>query len=129
MRQFLFRNSLFLFLVTVLLYGTSLVEASDSAWKAGRAKIEASGDVLTLRLSLRNEGKAGRESLEILGRWKNTGADYKKLGSYTKEVALKQTAILMVPLKALGTAPAGSALEITLKTGSKDTDHQVIPLP
>ena len=127
MKRFFILNSLFIFLVTLAFCGTSIAEASDSNWKAGRAKIEASGDVLTLRLSLRNEGKAGRDSLVILGRWKDSGSKYKSLGDFTKEVALKQTAILMIPLKSLGSA--SSPLEITLKTGTQETDHKTIPLP
>ncbi len=127
-------------LVFLLVFcGASTAGASDAVWKVGRAKIEvqadSGGQKLHLRLSLRNEGKPGKVSLEIKGRWGKSGenpkpTDFKKLGVYTQEVALKQTAILMISLESLGSEPKDKPpLELVLLTGSKETDRQSIPLP
>lgn len=55
---------------------------------------------------------------------------FTQLGSYTREVALKQTAILDVSLQPLGPPPSGRpALELVILTGSQETDRQVIRSP
>jgi hypothetical protein len=113
--------------------------AGQGAWQVGRAVIQKSASQQpVLKLSLRNDGIASKESLRILGRWAQ-GAPGKRgfsagelgamteLGSFTGEVALKKTAIIEVPLSALGTPPAGrTVLEIGVLTGNELTDGQAV---
>lgn len=119
--------------------GTANAENASPVWKVGRAKIEAKNDDagqerLLLRLSLRNDGKPGKAPLEIKGRWSakdnSKPEGLKKLGTYTREVALKQTAILVISLEPLGGVPQKNiSLELVILTGSQETDRQDIPLP
>lgn len=51
------------------------------------------------------------------------------LGSYSREVSLNQTAILEVPLAALGMPKSGATrLEVVIMTASVITDHQFVAL-
>ena len=51
------------------------------------------------------------------------------LGNYAQEVALKQTVILDIPLRALGAPPNAGALELVVFTGARETDRQAVRLP
>jgi hypothetical protein len=113
--------------------------ASNPFWKVGRAKVEVQKDapgqdILSLKLSLRNEGKPGSTPVKIMGRWGGSGqtqqGEFTQLGLYTQQVALKQTVILMISLESLGAVPQGvNSLELLVITGSDETDRQLIGLP
>lgn len=135
---FIYRAKWLVIFLLVAFYGTSFAGSAESLWKVGRAKIEVKkeggGQELILRLSLRNEGQPGKAHLEIKGQWTKGGNNkkpdnLKDLGSYTREVALKQTAILVISLDPLGSMPHGEALFLVVKTGPKETDSKVIALP
>lgn len=111
--------------------------ASSASWQVGRGVVQK-GQPVVLKLSLRNDGAPSREGVRILGRWAQ-GAPGKRgfsagelgsmsqLGSFTGEVELKKTAIIEVPLSALGTPPPGKGvLEIAVLTGRELTDGQAI---
>lgn len=124
-----------LLLVLGLIYLPS-AQAAQASWQVGRGVIQKAPPVL--KLSLRNDGAASKEGVRILGRWAQ-GAPGKRafssgelgsmveLGSFTGEVALKKTAIIEVPLSALGNPPAANAvLEIAIMTGKEITDGQAL---
>lgn len=110
-----------------------------SSWKVGRAVVQPENK-MTLKLSLRNEGGPSKEPVRIFGRWSQAAPGksvispselgrFTELGSFAKEVELKQTAILEIPLASLGAAPQGkAALEIAVMTRQDLTDGQVIPV-
>lgn len=112
--------------------------------------------MLYLKLSLRNVGAPGRVWVRIYGRWatvqkggawqgpgspggnhspwKTTPgrqfevpAGMRLLGRYFREVSLNQTAILQVPLTALGVPQRDShRLEVVVMTASVETDHRFV---
>ncbi len=130
-------------LMALLLTGfmeTASAGPLEPSWKVGRAKIELQKDNggqrrLYLKLSLRNEGDPGNIPVEILGRWGKSiqhqkEEDFTQLGRYTRQVALKQTAILVISLESLGPVPRGKPpFELVVITGSRVTDRQVVHLP
>lgn len=112
-------------------------QAASASWQVGRGIVQK-GRPAVLKLSLRNDGTTSKEAVRILGRWAQ-GAPGKRgfssgelgamseLGSFSGEVELKKTAIIEVPLSALGTPPAGTrVLEIAVITGRDVTDGQAI---
>lgn len=112
--------------------------SASASWQVGRGVVQK-GTPAVLKLSLRNDGAPSREGVRIMGRW-GLGLPGKRafsagelgvlsqLGSYSGEVELKKTAIIEVPLSALGTPPQGrTVLEIAVVTGSELTDGQAIP--
>ncbi len=107
----------------------------ESRAREDRGKKKTGGQNLILRLSLRNEGEPGKAHLKIKGKWATVEGNkkpdnLKNLGSYTREVALKQTAILVISLEPLGSMTHGAtALFLLVKTGPKETDRKVIALP
>lgn len=109
--------------------------ASGPQWTIGRAMIQPAEDgrgnrTLTVKLSLRNEGKAAGARVQILGRWKPGQNELTPLRRLKEEVALKQTAIVMVSLEPLGKAPPGGPLlELVVKTDARETDRQTVRLP
>jgi len=123
------------------LAGIITIGAAPPLWKIGRAVVEwrtaAPGQVSpgqnipVLKLSLRNEGGAGIFPVQIFGRWAAQSAPPQSLtllGSYQREVALAQTAILEAPLIPMSKAPPGKVvLEIVVTTGGNTTDSKWIP--
>lgn len=112
--------------------------AASASWQVGRGVVQK-GAPTVLKLSLRNDGAPSKEGVRIVGRW-GQGSPGKRafsagelgglsqLGSYSGEVELKKTAIIEVPLSALGTPPQGrTVVEIAVVTGSDVTDGQAIP--
>ena len=99
-------------------------------WTVGRAVIAAAGSALYLKISLRNVGDPGRKIVRIYGRWLGqAGATPRLLGSYRREVALTQTAILQMSLAALGRPHRrGARLELVVTTSSKITDRSYVVL-
>lgn len=111
--------------------------SAGASWQVGRGMVQKAGTPV-LKLSLRNDGAPTKEGVRILGRW-GQGAPGKRgftagelgglsqLGSFSGEVELKKTAIIEVPLSALGTPPPGkTVLEIAVVTGGEITDGQAI---
>lgn len=129
-----------LIFVATIWFGFMMGVANTSApiWKIGRAVIEPrqalSGQrVLNLKLSLRNEGGVGSLPVQIFGRWAIQPMPpqhtFMLLGNYVQEVALKQTAILEIPLTPLrGVPPARPPLEVVVMTGRQETDRKWIKL-
>lgn len=130
-------------LAMLLIVGSALaLAASTPEWKVGRVALNLDRDskgqkVWMMKLSLRNQGKPAAAPVRLLGRWtratklkKLSAAELKRLkelGRYRREVALKRTAILKVPLAKLGKPPgAKPAMELVVITGSKVTDHKLI---
>ncbi len=116
------------------LIGPVAAAPPEPYWKVGRAIIQqdrTGSDGLFLKLSLRNEGKPGKASVEILGRWKGGRRDnFVLLERLTKEVALKQTAVVVIALEPLKPVPPGTpSLELLVMTGSRETDQKVVRLP
>lgn len=114
--------------------GTVTAAPREPFWKVGRAviQLDAQGQKeLRLKLSLRNEGKPGKTPVQILGKWKKMkGKEFTLLSKLTKEVELKQTAIVVISLEPLEPIPPGRPpLELIIKTGSRETDQKVIRLP
>lgn len=120
--------------------------ANQPMWKIGRVTVQpeqAHANVealphkqpsLMVKLSLRNEGRPGNATVEIWGRWDTGGQRLKgklmPLRRLTGEVALKQTAIVMVSLETLMPPPPGKPpLELVVMTGPHKTDHQMVSLP
>lgn len=61
---------------------------------------------------------------------RNAHEGFRTLGNYVREVALKQTAILDIPLRALGPAPpATTGLELVVLTGTRETDRHALRWP
>ncbi len=104
---------------------------SGPRWTVGRAVIVSQGGAMVLKVSLRNVGSPGRLPVRIYGRWTDTAsrARPRLLGRYQREVALTQTAILQMPLAALGPPRArGARLELVVTTNSTVTDRSYIRL-
>ncbi len=122
------------------LAGVMAITTTAPLWKIGRAVVEwrvaaskpiaAAQNIPVLKLSLRNEGGAGKLPVEIFGRWVVQSAplqSFVSLGTYRREVALTRTAILEAPLTPLRTAPAmKAALEVVVSTGGRETDRKWI---
>ncbi len=133
-------------ILLILVAGPELIAAAsqEPVWTAGRAAIHVKKDGtsqrrLTLKLSLRNQGSPGRASVQLLARWSRDGKlkqlDQKELqglaqlGRFSREVALKRTAIIEVPLSPLRHRPSGNPkLELIIRTGSRITDHRLVPV-
>jgi len=123
--------------------GVMAIGTAPPLWKIGRAVVEwralSPGQSLpvqktpVLKLSLRNEGGAGTLPVQIFGRWATQSAppqSFALLGSYQREVALTQTAIIEVSLTPLASRspPTGKVLlEMVITTGGKETDKKSIP--
>ncbi len=134
-------------MVLVLLFSgrERAVAASEApVWTAGRAMVQVKVDRagqrrLMLKLSLRNQGSPGHAPVQLFGRWARDGKlerldqtelpRLERLGRFSREVALKRTAIVEVPLTPLRRRPSGTpALELVIQTGSRITDHQLVPV-
>jgi len=112
------------------------VAASGPSWTIGRAVIQpakeegSKGHGLVVKLSLRNEGKPGEGRVQILGRWKPGPDDLTPLRRLKEEVALKQTAIVVISLDPLDGVPPGKpSLELVVKTDARETDRKTVRLP
>ena len=104
---------------------------SGPRWTVGRAVIDSPGGAMVLKLSLRNVGSPGRLPVRIYGRWMDAAsrARPRLLGSYQREVALTQTAILQMSLAALGLPrERGARLELVVTTNSTVTDRSYVRL-
>ncbi len=106
-------------------------QAAGPDWKIGRAVIGQGG---VLKLSLRNQGQEGATTVTLAGRWTQGArspadalASLPRLGSFTRQVAGKHTAILQVGLGVLGPRPEGASLELVLWTGQRVTDQRIVP--
>ena len=129
-------------ILIALVFGGILAGATSAPlWRIGRAVIEwrpapagqspLGQKVAVLKLSLRNEGGAGNPVVQIFGRWvmqpQSPQYGFSLLGSYAQEVALKQTAIVAMPLTPLRIMPAGKpVLELVVTTGGYETDRKSI---
>lgn len=112
--------------------------AGQASWQVGRGVVQKTAGPPVLKLSLRNDGSPSKEPVRVLARWGygtpgkrafSTGdtGSMSELGLFSGEVALRKTAIIEVPLSALGTPPAGRAvLEIAVLTAGAVTDGQAI---
>lgn len=111
------------------------VAASGPVWTIGRAVVQpakegSKGHGLVVKLSLRNEGKPGEGRVQILGRWKPGPEDLTPLRRLKKEVALKQTAIVVISLEPLEDLPPGKpSVELVVMTDARETDRKTIRLP
>lgn len=111
------------------------VAASGPAWTIGRAVVQPAKEAskkggLMVKLSLRNEGKSGAGRVQILGRWMPGEDDLTLLGRLKEEVALKQTAIVVISLDPLDGVPPGKpSLELVVKTDARETDRKTVRLP
>lgn len=111
------------------------VAASDPVWTIGRAVIQPAKEArrepgLAVKLSLRNEGKPGEARVQILGRWKPGQNELTPLRRLKEEVALKQTAIVVISLEPLEEVPPGNpSLELVVKTDARETDRKTVRLP
>ena len=125
----------FSFLVMVAGVVGPAVAASGPSWTIGRAVIQpakegSTGRGLVVKLSLRNEGKPGDGRVQILGRWKPGQDDLTPLRRLKDEVALKQTAIVVISLDPLDEVPPGKpSLELVVKTDARETDRKTVRLP
>jgi hypothetical protein len=123
------------FLVLVAGVVGPVVAASGPAWTIGRAVIQPAKEGskahgLVVKLSLRNEGKPGEGRVQILGRWKPGKDDLTPLRRLKEEVALKQTAIVVISLDPLEEVPPGRpSLELVVKTDARETDRKTVRLP
>jgi hypothetical protein len=118
-------------------------EASETApvWKIEQAEVErlspatiqprlAAERMLILKLVLSNDGAPGNLPVKILGRWvTQQERPFTLLGTYTVEVAFKQTARLEIQLFPLLAPPANALGELTVITGNEETDRQTIRIP
>lgn len=111
-------------------------------WTVGRATVQVKVDRTgqrrpMLKISLRNQGTPGRAPVQLFGRWAPDGKLQRmdetklrrlaRLGRFAREVALKRTAIVEVPLTPLRRRPKGSpAIELVVQTGSRITDHRLV---
>lgn len=114
--------------------------ANQPDWKVGRAVIQSEQGqgrrTLLLKLSLRNKGRPGNVKVRLSARWTRQqklrplrSEDMKTfhtLGTYQREVALKQTAILNVSLEALKPRPRNSRLELIIYTGKRRSEHRLL---
>jgi hypothetical protein len=108
--------------------------ASGPEWTIGRAVIQAVKEQreqgLAVKLSLRNEGRPGDARVQILGRWKPGPDELTPLRRLKEEVALKQTAIVVISLDPLEEVPPGTpSLELVVKTDARETDRKTVQLP
>ncbi|HEB60153.1 MAG TPA: hypothetical protein ENJ01_13090 [Gammaproteobacteria bacterium] len=117
-------------LLAMLLLLAGPAQAAGPDWKIGRAVVSQGG---VLKLSLRNQGEVGTATVTLAGRWTQGGkspasslASLPRLGSFSRQVARKHTAILQAGLGMLGPRPEGAALELVLWTDQRVTDHRLI---
>lgn len=142
-------SSIFLCVMVVALLSLRGAERAAAAgqgpvWTAGRATVEVKADRTgqrrpVLKISLRNQGSPGRAPVQLFGRWARHGKLERmnetelrrlaRLGRFAREVALKRTAIVEVPLTPLRRRPRGSpGLELVIQTGSRITDHRLVSM-
>lgn len=125
-------NAVLAAILCTLLVGPAAL-AAESFWKVGRAVVQKEA----VKLSLRNDGRPSKEGVQILGRWTSDMAggpvkpaelgEFRQLGAFSTEVELKKTAILEVPIGALGPQPQGKThLELVIVTGRDITDSKVV---
>lgn len=133
------KEGLVLLLLTLFM-SSSAALAQSSSWKVGRGVIsgEEAGSGLSLKISLRNAGAPSSDPVRVMARWTRSGPgktaisggelkSFVELGLFTREVKMKQTAILDMWLGPLGTRPDGiMALEVAIITGKKITDGLVL---
>lgn len=133
------KEILVLLLLTFFL-SSSMALAQVSSWEVGRGVISGEGaeSGLSLKISLRNAGAPSSDPVKVMGRWTRSEPGKKaisaldlksfvELGLFTREVRMKQTAILDMMLEPLGAIPDGiRALEVAVITGKKITDGVVI---
>jgi hypothetical protein len=82
-----------------------------------------------VKLSLRNEGAPGNVQVQIRGRpVAQPPQAFRLLGTFAKEVAFKQTAIVQV-LLLFPSGPPGQQVELAVMTGHQETDRQVVRVP
>ena len=113
-------------LVAGTLPGVSSAAGAAPDWKIGRSIIRQTPSGALLKLSLRNQGGPGKDEVRLLGRWLVGNTAMVTLGQYSRQVALKQTAILHVPLSALGPRPGNAPLELVVYTGNQRTDQRQV---
>ena len=89
------------------------------------------GQIIGANGSLRNEGKPGKTPVKILGGWKRKkDKEFTLLSKLTKEIELKQTAVVIIPLEPLGPVPSGKpSLELLVMAGSRETDQTTVHMP
>ena len=130
----------FILCALMLLLSTSAVLAGGSFWKVGQGVIYGAkaGGGLSLRISLRNNGAPSSDTVRIMGRWTRSGpgktvisgnelSSFVELGLFSREVKMKQTAILNMALGRLGAKPVGvRAVEVAVITANTITDGVVI---
>lgn len=124
--------------VTALMLVAGSVVAAGAAWKVGRASVTGAPGSETLKISLRNTGAPSDEEVRILGRWtprapgpstitQSDLGSLGELGTYSRDVRMKQTAIIEIPLDTLGPREAGGKnLEVAVVTGGRITDGIII---
>ncbi len=115
--------------------GSTLAASSESFWIMGRALIlnQPGHEALTLKLSLRNEGKPDERPIQVFCRWRTRGqsrdhVEMVRLGHFRQEVLHKETSILTLSLKPLGAQPSDGLffLEVLVMTGDRETDRQLV---
>jgi len=134
------RVSALVLLFGLLLYLTpQALAAQGASWQIGRGVIQkaAGQQAPVLKLSLRNDGSPSKANVRILARWSQGAAGkrsfsagelgtFSELGSFTKEVELKSTAILEMSLAPVGAPQDRQTLEIAVVTDRELTDGQAI---
>src|SRR5262245_45037028 len=107
-------------------------DAAPPVWKIDRAEIErlspatiqprlAAERMFILKLHLRNEGAPGNLPVKIFGRWvAQPPRPFALLGTYTHEIAFKQTATLELQLFPMLAPPARALGELYIMSG----DHE-----
>ena len=110
-------------------------------WKIDRAEIErlspattqprlAAERMFILKLHLRNEGAPGNLPVKIFGRWvAQPPRPFALLGTYTHEIAFKQTATLELQLFPMLAPPARALGELYIMSGDQETDRLLIEVP
>jgi hypothetical protein len=111
------------------------------AWKIVRAEIErlspatiqprlAAERMFILKLHLRNEGAPGNLPVKIFGRWvAQPPRPFALLGTYTHEIAFKQTASLELQLFPMLAPPARALGELYIMSGDQETARLLIEVP
>jgi len=129
-------------LLLTLFMASSVALAQSSSWKVGRGVISGAGagSGLSLKISLRNTGAPSSDTVRVMGRWSGSAPGRSniteaeltglvELGLFTREVKMKQTAILDMWLGPLGPRPVGvRALEVAIITGKGISDGVVLSI-
>lgn len=115
-----------LFLLLLVLAAVPSVAAAGGAqWTVGRAVVETGPEGAVVKMSLRNRGRPDRDLVVIRGRWAGTG-EMVVLGRLRKQVVLRLTAIVVLPLAPLGPRPGNAPLELEVRTSGEVTDRRVL---